>query len=220
MITSTISCISYVSLNPYRVISSVAPGGLVWAEKDIWHSWKRLRDRRKKVPTIKTKQVFSILIFCMTFACRLSRLKERWIKSCRWSGVRGVARSWDKGPWPFNHPVSQKWSRCSYTFCDVLTNLAHYFPKEGAFIWCCHLLKLQAFSYRWLELSTISFWISASVFWFFIRRSKKAEPYVYYPWIQEYQNCFDACWRQNLGLKVIWLSLTKKQCTIFKVTLD
>ena len=58
---------------------------------------------------------------------------------------------------------------------DVLTNLAHYFPKEGAFIWCCHLLKLQAFSYRWLELSTISFWISDSVFWFFIRWSKRAD---------------------------------------------
>ena len=73
------------------------------------------------------------------------------------------------------HPVSQKWSWCSYTFCDVLTNLAHYFPKEGALIWCRHLLKLQAFPYRWPELSTISFWISASVFWFFIRGSKKAD---------------------------------------------
>ena len=37
------------------------------------------------------------------------------------------------------HPVSQKLSRCSYTFCDVLTNLVHSFTKEGALIWWRHL---------------------------------------------------------------------------------
>ena len=70
---------------------------------------------------------------------------------------------------------SQIYVRRICNFLEVYASLVPYSPKEGAFILVAPSLETSCFPCRGPRVSTISFWISASMFWFFIRRSKTAD---------------------------------------------